>query len=130
MHVLVTEAHSGDSDRLVQRLHELSVQVTRCHEQVGFCQALQLGRRCPLDDYSDTVDLVVDVRGTSEELTIREYGAICAERAKRPVWVISNEPNRPVTVPIAIRDIAIPSTEDELLATCQRRYLPINRSCL
>jgi len=130
MNVLVTEAHFGASDRLVQRLRELGVRVTACHERVGFCKALQLGSRCPLDDYTDTVDLVVDVRGTNEELTTREYGMICGERAKRPVWVVGSDPDVPVVVPPAARDFAIPATEDELLLRCQRRYVTIDRPCL
>jgi hypothetical protein len=124
MHVLVTDAHFGASDRLVQRLQQLDVRVTRCHDQVGYCRALQLGARCPLDDLG-TVDLVVDVRGTGDELTAREYGVVCGERARRPVWIVGSDPDVPVTIPAAVRDIAIPATEQEFLTRCQARRGPV-----
>lgn len=127
MHVLVTEAHAGDSDRLVRRLRAVGVRVTACHEGVAFCQALEPGGGCPLDDFTDHVDLVVDVRGAGDELHSREYGVICAERARRPVWIISNNPDAPVVVPVAVREFAIPATEEELLVECQRRHRDHNR---
>ena len=120
MHIMLTEAHFGDSDPLARRLRELGVRVSACHERTGFCRALQVGDRCPLDDLIDRVDLVVDVRGSSDELTTREYGVICAERAKRPAWVVGNVPDVPGTVPAAVRNTAIPGTQDELVAKCRR----------
>jgi hypothetical protein len=123
MHVLVTEAHFGDGDRLVGALRAIGVQVTRCHDRVGYCRALRPGDHCPLDReplYREPVDFVVDVRGAGTELTAREYGAVCAVRAQRPVWVVPAHPSMPAQVPLALRDQAVLATEEELLTMCQR----------
>jgi hypothetical protein len=121
MHVLLTEAHFGEGDRLAQRLRELGVWVTLCHDRVGYCQVLRPGGRCPLDDLTDLVDAVVDVRGSDAELTAREYGAVCAVRAGRPVWIVGTDSDVPVAVPAALRDVAHTATEEEFLALCVRR---------
>ncbi|MGH3994791.1 MAG: hypothetical protein ACRDSN_20305 [Pseudonocardiaceae bacterium] len=122
MHVLVTEAHFGDSDRLVRQLRGLGMRVSTCHERVGYCRVLGPGGRCPLDDLTGPPDVVVDVRGTGNELTAREYGAVCAVRAMRPVWVVSADPELPVEIPAALRDLAITATQEEFLTMCQRRH--------
>jgi hypothetical protein len=122
MHVLMTEAHFGDGDRLAQRLRQLGVRVTQCHDRVGYCQVLRPGGRCPLDDLTDLVDAVVDVRGPGEELTAREYGAVCAVRAGRPVWVVGADPDAPAVVPAALRHVSRTATEDEFLAQCLLRH--------
>jgi hypothetical protein len=121
MHVLVTEAQFGDGDRLARRLREFGIRVTTCHDRVGFCQALVPGGRCPLDDLAGPVDVVVDVRGPGEELTAREYGAVCAVRAGRPLWIVGPDPDAPAAVPVALRDLARTATEEDFLALCLRR---------
>jgi len=121
MHILVTEAHFGDSTRLVERLRALGVEVTNCHDKVGYCRVLQPGGRCPLEAFTVNIDLVVDVRGSSEDLTAREYGAVCAVRAMRPVWIVPADPSVPAVVPAGLRSHAIAATEEQLLVLCQRR---------
>jgi hypothetical protein len=121
MHVLVTEAHFGGSDRLIQRLRALGVRVTGCHDKVGYCRVLQSGGSCPLDASTDRVDLVVDVRGAGEELTAREYGAVCAVRDRRPVLIVGVDPDVPVVIPAGLRGHAIATTEEELVTMCLRR---------
>ena len=61
MHVLVTEARFGDSDRLVARLRELGIRVTGCHDRVQQCRALVPGQRCPVDDFVDPIDWQPDL---------------------------------------------------------------------
>jgi hypothetical protein len=118
MHVLVTEAHFGDGDRVVGLLRAIGVRVSCCHDRVGYCRALRPGDHCPLD--REPVDFVVDVRGAGAELTAREYGAVCAARARRPVWIVPADPSMPAQVPAALRDLAILATEEDLLTMCQR----------
>lgn len=122
MHVLVTEGHFGDSDDLVEKLRAIGVQVTGCHDRVGYCRVLRPGGRCPLDDFTGNVDLVADVRGSGDELTVREYGAICAVRARRPLWIIPADPDIPVVAPPGLRNHAVVATEAELLTLCLRRH--------
>ena len=120
MHILLTEARFGDADALALRLRDLDVRVTTCHGHAGFCRALELGARCPLDNLTDRVDLVVDVRGAGDELTTREYGVICAERSKRPAWIVGTSATALPAVPAAVRNTAIAATEGELIARCRR----------
>jgi len=119
MHVLVTEAQFGNADRIVRRLRDHGVRVSSCHDRVGYCRALPPGGRCPLDEITDPVDLVVDVRGGGDELTVREYGVVCAARAMRDVVVVPAEPATPASVPVGLRGIATAVEEDELVASCQ-----------
>ncbi|MGX7829594.1 hypothetical protein ACTG9Q_31340 [Actinokineospora sp. 24-640] len=91
-HVLLTEARFGDAEPVAARLRETGAQVSTCHGDSGLCRALAPGSSCPLDGRVDRVDLVVDVRGTDEELTVREYGVVCALRAGRPVFVVEADP--------------------------------------
>lgn len=121
MHILVTESRFGDADRLIERLRATGVRVTRCHDEVGECRVLAPGGRCPLDDLTDTAQVVVDVRGAGEEITAREYGVVCGVRAMRPVWLVGVDPEVPVVVPAGLRDVALVTTEDDLVALCQRR---------
>jgi|GEM_PF-5458165 len=121
MHVMVTEARFGDSDRLVQLLRTIGVRVTPCHDRVGYCRVLRPGGHCPLDRAADQVDLVVDVRDAGTELTAREYGAVCGVRARRPVWIVSPDLDTPTAAPAALRDNVTVVSEQELLTMCQRR---------
>lgn len=66
--------------------------MSTCHADSGLCRALAPGSRCPLDGRADPVDLVVDVRGADDGLTVREYGVVCALRAGRPVFVVEADP--------------------------------------
>lgn len=120
MHVLVTEARFGAADRIVERLRESGVRVSTCHDRVGYCRALGPGRRCPLDDITDPVDLVVDVRGVGEELTAREFGVVCGVRAMRGVFVVPADPGLAPVVPAGLRTFATGVTEDELIEACQQ----------
>lgn len=123
MHVLVTEAQFGIADRIIRRLSEIGVRVSTCHDRAGYCRALQPGGRCPLDSIVDPVDLVVDVRGTGEQLTVREYGVICALRAMRQVKVLPAERGMPVVAPSGVRDLTTTMTEDQLVAACRQGLL-------
>lgn len=120
MHVLITEAQFGDAERIGRRLREMGVRVSTCHERVGYCRALRPGGRCPLDAFTDPVELVVDVRGVGAELTIREYGVACALRAMRDVVVVPAEPELPVTVPAGLSEVVTGITEQELVEVIAR----------
>ncbi|SHG85323.1 hypothetical protein [Streptoalloteichus hindustanus] len=120
MRVLVTEADFGDGDEVVRRLRALGCRVSTCHGATGFCRALGPGGRCPLDLTGEPVDLVVDVRGRDEELTTREYGAVCAVRARRPLVVVGAAPDVPVRPPAAVRSWAAVASLPQLLAACAR----------
>ncbi|HET8643542.1 MAG TPA: hypothetical protein VFM37_16520 [Pseudonocardiaceae bacterium] len=120
MHVLVTEAQFGNAERIVRRLREQGVRVSTCHDRVGYCRVLAPGGRCPLDDFTDPVDLVVDVRGVGDELTAREYGVACAVRAMRDVVVVPVEPGLPATVPAGLAGVAGGLTEEQLIEWCRR----------
>jgi hypothetical protein len=123
MHVLVTEAQFGIADRIIRRLGEIGVRVSTCHDRAGYCRVLQPGGRCPLDAITDPVDLVVDVRGAGEQLTVREYGVICAVRAMRQVKMVPAERGMPVVVPSGLRDLTATMTEDQLVAACRQGLL-------
>jgi hypothetical protein len=123
MHVLVTEARFGIADRIIRRLNEIDIRVSTCHDRAGYCRVLQPGGHCPLDAITDPVDLVVDVRGAGEQLTIREYGVICAVRAMRQVKILPSERGMPVTVPSGLRDLTTTLTEDQLVAACRQGLL-------
>ena len=120
MHVLVTESRFGAAGRIVERLRAAGVRVSTCHDRVGFCRALGPGRRCPLDDRTDPIDLVVDVRGAGEELTARELGAVCAVRAMLGVFIVPQDPSMVAVVPAGLRSFAGGVTEDELIQACRR----------
>jgi hypothetical protein len=115
MHVLVTEARFGDADRLARRLREAGARVSMCHDRAGYCRVLRPGGRCPLDAITDPADLVVDVRGAGEDLTVREYGVVCAVRAMRDVVVVPADPGIPVVVPAGLADVATGMTEEQFL---------------
>ncbi|HEY0639039.1 MAG TPA: hypothetical protein VGD67_15420 [Pseudonocardiaceae bacterium] len=115
MHMLITEAHFGAGEALANRLATAGVRVTRCHDEVGYCRALAPGGRCPLDAPTGDVDVVVDVRGPGAELTAREYGAVCAVRAGRPVLVVPDRLTATAVVPDALRDVAHALTQDDLM---------------
>lgn len=117
MRVLVTEAGFGDSDRLVERLRGVGVEVIPCHEATGLCRALTAGG-CPLDHQDGSVDLVLDVRGMADGLTAREYGAVCAVRAGVPLRIVSAEPGLPAVAPAGLRTTAAVMTEDEVVGVC------------
>ena len=117
MHVLITEARFGDADDVVTSLRGAGCHVTRCHERVGICRALAPGGHCPLDG-RDHVDLVVDVRARLPELTAREYGAVCAVRARIPLAIVSATGEVPV-VPPGLEHRAAAVTKAELVGACR-----------
>ncbi|HKN99558.1 MAG TPA: hypothetical protein VJX10_20725 [Pseudonocardiaceae bacterium] len=117
MHILVTESSFGESARLATSLRQLGCQVSTCHSTVGICRAFAPGDRCPLDG-GRPVDLVVDVRDQSAQLTAREYGVVCATRAKLPVVLVNSAPDVPVCVPAGLESRATGATVDTLLSAC------------
>lgn len=117
MHVLITEARFDDAQEVAERLHDAGCHVTRCHDRVGICRALAPAGHCPLDN-REPVDLVVDVRAASPELTAREYGAVCAVRARIPLAIVSATDELPV-VPPGLERRAAAVTRTELLDACR-----------
>lgn len=117
MHILVTESTFGDAARLTTSLRQLGCQVSTCHGTVGICRAFAPGDRCPLDG-GQPVDLVVDVRDQSAQLTAREYGVVCGTRAKLPVVLVSSAPEVPVRVPAGLESRTTGTTTDSLLSAC------------
>lgn len=117
MRVLVTEQRPGASDNLVRQLRELGCEVSTCHDATAICTAMAPGRRCPLDS-SSHVDLFVDVHSGGSELAVREFGAVCAIRAKRPVFVVSPKPDRRPTVPWGLGQQATAIRSSALLTAC------------
>lgn len=117
MHVLVTESSFGESAGLATSLRQLGCQVSTCHSTVGICRAFAPGDRCPLDG-GRPVDLVVDVRDQSAQLTAREYGVVCGTRAKLPVVLVSSAPEVPVLVPAGLESRTTGATADSLLSAC------------
>lgn len=84
MRILLTEAGFDESREIAAALRELGCRVSPCHVRSGVCRALASGGTCPLDE-EDRPDLAVDVRGTEAGLTAREFGVVCALRARVPV---------------------------------------------
>lgn len=113
MHVLVTEAKFGDSDRLVERLRRLGCRVSTCHGQSGLCRVLAPGDHCPLDRH-EPVDLMVDVRDGCDELTSREFGTVCAIRAEVPLLIVGVDPAVPAVVPAGLQRFARAVSADHL----------------
>jgi len=118
MHVLVTEALFGDADPLVEPLRETGCRVSRCHSRAGLCRALAPGSRCPLDG-DDPPSLLVDVRGQGEEMTAREFGTVCAVRARVPIAMVSPDPAVPVEVPPGLENRVTVIDAEGLLDTCR-----------
>lgn len=116
MHVLLTEALFGDADPLADRLRAIGCQVSRCHQGSGICQALVPAGRCPLDA-RDPVDLIVDVRGQTAELTAREFGVVCGLRAGIPIVLVPAGGSRPAVPPGLERRVSV-VTEAELIDSC------------
>jgi hypothetical protein len=115
MHVLVTESSFGASTRLTASLRVLGCQVSTCHSTVGICRVFASGDRCPLDG-GCPVDLVVDVRDQSEQLSAREYGVVCGTRARLPVVLVGADPEVPVRVPAGLESRVTGTTTDSLLS--------------
>jgi hypothetical protein len=116
MHVLVTEASFGDSDDMVRRLRDIGCQVSTCHGSAGICRAT-LGGPCPLDG-PVPVDMIVDVRSAGEELTAREFGAVCAIRSKAPLVIVDADPERIPVVPAGLEQLATAVRGSALLWAC------------
>lgn len=117
MHTLVTESSFGESTRIVASLRALGCRVSTCHSTVGICRAFAPGDRCPLDG-GRPVDLVVDVRDQSAQLTAREYGVVCGTRARLPVVLVSDDPEVPVLVPAGLESRVTSTSADGLLSAC------------
>lgn len=117
MHVLVTESTFGESTRTAASLRALGCRVSTCHSTVGICRAFAPGDRCPLDG-GRPVDLVVDVRDQSAQVTAREYGVVCGTRARLPVVLVSADPQVPVLIPAGLESRVTGTTVDGLLSAC------------
>ncbi|HEX9335925.1 MAG TPA: hypothetical protein VF892_08560 [Pseudonocardiaceae bacterium] len=114
MHVLLTEAQFGDADELAERLRAVGCHVSGCHRRTGICRALAPGGICPLDG-ADPVDLVVDARTPDPELTAREFGVVCALRARVPVAIVPAGAG----VPAGLESRVLVLTQDELVEVCR-----------
>ena len=117
MHVLITEARFGDADEVARSLRDAGCHVSRCHDRVGICRALAPARHCPLDA-GEPVDLVVAVRARLTELNAREYGAVCAVRARIPLAIVAATDELPV-VPPGLEHWAAAVTRAELVDACR-----------
>lgn len=117
MHALVTESTFGESARVAASLRALGCRVSTCHSTVGICRAFAPGDRCPLDG-GLPVDLVVDVRDQSAQLTARELGVVCGTRARLPVVLVSGDADVPVCVPAGLESRVTGTTTDSLLSAC------------
>ena len=121
MHFLFTEAVAGGGDRVADAFRADRHGVTTCHVPTGFCRALAPGRnRCPLDDRTDPVDGVVDVRGSDDVLTTRELGVVCGIRAGLPVYLVEAVPGHPAGVPADLVNRVVVASVEELRAALRR----------
>jgi hypothetical protein len=116
MHVLVTESSFGDSDDIIRRLRTIGAVVSTCHAGAGICRATLSGP-CPLDG-PDVVDLIVDVRSAGEELTAREFGAVCATRSRVPLVIVDVDPDRIPTIPSGLEQLATAVRGSDLVWAC------------
>jgi hypothetical protein len=119
MHVLLTEAMFGDADELADQLRAFGCHVSRCHSRAGICRALAPGGACPLDGL-DPLDLMVDVRSSIPELTAREFGVVCALRARMPVVIVPVGDGVSM-VPAGLEHRTIAVTREQLLQACRAR---------
>ncbi|MFD5246120.1 hypothetical protein ACFWIW_16335 [Amycolatopsis sp. NPDC058340] len=118
MRVLLTEAVFGDSDAVAKALREAGCRVSACHVRSGICRAFSPGGTCPLDE-ADPPDLAVDVRSHEAELTAREFGVVCALRARVPVVVTPAPGSGEPLIPQGIRQRVAVATREDLLGACQ-----------
>jgi hypothetical protein len=89
MRILVVESQVGESTETILDLVDAGHRVVRCQPVGGEavpCASLSGQGECPLHE---PVDAVVDVHGT-EELALRELGALCAARVGAPVVSIGH----------------------------------------
>jgi len=118
MRVLVTEAMFDESRAVVTALRDLGCRVSPCHGRSGVCRALAPGGICPLDE-DDRPDLAVDVRAAEPGLTAREFGVVCALRARVPVvMTTAGNTDAPIVPPGFEHRVAACSPED-LFDACQ-----------
>lgn len=117
MHVQVTEQRAGAADELVAQLKKLGCVVSTCLADNAICAAVAPARRCPLDG-TLPVDLLVDVRTDSQELTVREFGVICALRAHCPVVFVAPSDDRLPVVPHGLQRQVTVVRKSALLTAC------------
>lgn len=118
MRVLLTEAVFGDSGEVAKTLRELGCRVSPCHVRSGICRAFSPGGTCPLDE-ADPPDLAVDVRSLEPGLTAREFGVVCAMRARVPVVVTPARGSCGPIVPPGLEQRVTVATQEDLLDACQ-----------
>ncbi|OXM45409.1 hypothetical protein [Amycolatopsis alba] len=118
MRVLLTEAVFGDADDVGKALRELGCRVSTCHSRAGLCRALAPGGRCPFDE-ADAPDLAVDVRSVEPELTTREFGVICALRARVPVILTPAPGTCGPMIPPGLESRVVTADGEELIEACR-----------
>lgn len=118
MRVLLTEAVFGDSDEVAKALRQSGCRVSPCHVRSGICRAFSPGGNCPFDE-ADPPDLAVDVRSPEAELTAREFGVVCALRARVPVVVTPVPGSCGPLVPPGLEQRVTVATQEDLLGACQ-----------
>jgi hypothetical protein len=116
MRILVTEQSPGQGKDLAQRLRYLGCVVSTCHDaNTDVCNGVVPGG-CPLEGRWPA-DLVVDVRA-DQELTAREYGAVCGIRAGLPVVLTGLDWQDKPFVPDGLRHRATAIRQSALLIGC------------
>ncbi len=118
MRIMLTEATFEESVPVQAELEAAGFEVYPCHVRSGACQAFT--GSCPLDLMD--VDVAVVVRsGSRNELTTREYGAICSYRAGVPVVVTSADELPLPVVPAALTGVAaMAAPHGQLVDACRR----------
>ncbi|MEV0067911.1 MULTISPECIES: hypothetical protein [unclassified Amycolatopsis] len=119
MHVLLTEATFGDCDPLYQPLRDNGCRVSRCRWQAGVWRALAPASSCPLDDVTDPPGLMVDVRDGGGGVTAREFGVVCALRARVSVVLVAPAPGVRAPAPAGLANRATIADVRTLLGACR-----------
>ncbi|EME55097.1 hypothetical protein [Amycolatopsis decaplanina] len=118
MRILLTEAEFDGAREVAAALRDLGCRVSPCHVRSGVCRALAPGGTCLLDE-DDRPDLTVDVRGTEPGLTPREFGVVCALRARVPiVMTTAGDAGGPV-VPPGFEHRVTACPPDDLFDACR-----------
>ncbi|MFI7117393.1 hypothetical protein [Amycolatopsis sp. NPDC049868] len=118
MRILLTEATFDESREVAATLRNLGCRVSPCHVRAGLCRALSPGGTCPLDE-ADAPDLAVDVRGAEPGLTAREFGVVCALRARVPVVMTTTEDTDGPVVPPGLEHRVTACPPKDLFEACR-----------
>ncbi|WP_037305850.1 hypothetical protein [Amycolatopsis orientalis] len=118
MRILLTEATFDESGAVATALRNLGCRVSPCHVRSGVCRALAPGGTCPLDE-ADRPDLAVDVRAAESGLTSREFGVVCALRARVPVVMTAASGTGAPCVPPGFEHRVTACPPEELFDACR-----------